>query len=389
MRSDKNENDFQIDGGIIMKIQKRKPVTMITGYLGSGKTTVLNELLKSQTGERLAIIVNDLGSINIDASVIKKNSVVEAEAKMIEMTNGCICCTLQEAFMEQIERLSADDKVDKIIVEASGVSNPAAIAYGFLNYQKQRGDSGVYLDSIVTVADADRLYNEFIEDIKGKDGERSEDPDILNLVMDQIEFCNTVLLSKCDLLSRSQVDELKDVIRTFQNEAEIYETVYGEIDPDKIFSGKKFDYDRVRNSSALQRAMDREEQMEELFEDDYGITSFSFRDPRPFDYDKFIDLISYRFPEELIRGKGYMWFKNDDVHVHLFEQVGRNSSVTEVSNWVASMPKEEQDEVFKEFPEIKEEWHEKYGDRLNQLVFIGKGYNKDEFVKDLKACLVD
>ena len=377
-------------GGVLtMKIQKRKPVTMITGYLGSGKTTVLNELLKSQTGERLAIIVNDLGSINIDASLTKKNSVYEAETKMIEMTNGCICCTLQEAFMEQIERLSEDDNVDSIIVEASGVSNPAAIAFGFLNYQKQRGDSGVYLDSIVTVADADRLYNEFIEDIKGTDGERSEDPDILNLVMDQIEFCNIVLLSKCDLLTREQVDELKSVIRTFQNEAEIYETTFGNIDPKLIFSGTKFDYDKVHNSSALQRALDREEQMEELYEDDYGITSFAFVDPRPFDYDKFIDLVSYRFPEQLIRGKGYMWFKNDDVHVHLFEQAGRNSSVTEVSNWVASMPPEEQEKVFEEFPDLKAEWHEKYGDRLNQLVFIGKDYNKDAFVKDLKACLAD
>ncbi len=372
-----------------MKIQKRKPVTMITGYLGSGKTTVLNELLKSQTGERLAIIVNDLGSINIDASLTKKNSVYEAETKMIEMTNGCICCTLQEAFMEQIERLSEDDNVDSIIVEASGVSNPAAIAYGFLNYQKQRGDSGVYLDSIVTVADADRLYNEFIEDIKGTDGERSEDPDILNLVMDQIEFCNIVLLSKCDLLTREQIDELKSTIRTFQNEAQIYETTYGNIDPKLIFSGEKFDYDKVHSSSALQRALDREEQMEELYEDDYGITSFAFVDPRPFDYDKFIDLVSYRFPEQLIRGKGYMWFKTDDVHVHLFEQAGRNSSVTEVSNWVASMPPEEQEKVFEEFPDLKAEWHEKYGDRLNQLVFIGKDYDKDAFVKDLKACLAE
>ena len=218
-----------------------KPVTMITGYLGSGKTTVLNELLRNQSGDRMAIIVNDLGSINIDASVLKKNSVFEAESKMIEMTNGCICCTLQEAFMEQIEKLSHDDNVDSIIVEASGVSNPAAIAYGFLNYQQVRGDSNVYLDSIVTVADADRLYTEFIDDMRENAEERDDDdPDIINLVMDQIEFCNIVLLSKCDLLEREQIDELKEVIRTFQNEAEIYETVNGVVDPEKIFSGKKF-----------------------------------------------------------------------------------------------------------------------------------------------------
>ena len=370
-----------------MNIQKRKPVTMITGYLGSGKTTVLNELLKSKTGQKLAIIVNDLGSINIDASVINQNSVVQAEAKMIEMTNGCICCTLQEAFMEQIEKLSSDDKVDSIIVEASGVSNPAAIAYGFLNYQKMRGSSGVYLDSIVTVADADRLYNEFIEDLREAEGDRSEDPDIINLVMDQIEFCNIVLLSKCDLLERDQIDELKQIIRTFQNEAEIYETVNGVIDPSKIFSGTKFDYDKVLHSSALERALEREAKMEEVYEDDYGITSFVFKDPRPFDYDKFLDLVSNDFPEELIRGKGYMWFKGDDVHVQLFEQAGRNSTITEVSNWVASMPEDEKQKIFEMYPDIKAEWHEVYGDRLNQLVFIGRNYDKDAFLAKLKSCL--
>ncbi len=372
-----------------METIKTKPVTMITGYLGSGKTTVLNELLKSQTDKNLAIIVNDLGSINIDASLIRNNSVVESDSKMIEMTNGCICCTLQEAFMEQIEKLSHDNNVDAIIVEASGVSNPAAIAYGFLNYQKIRGESGVYLDSIVTVADADRLYYEFIDEMREIEGDRSEDPDILNLVMDQIEFCNIVLLSKCDLLEKDQIEEIKKVIRTFQNKAEIYEIVKGHIDPEKIFSGNKFDYDEVLNSSALQRALEREVKMEEVCEDDYGITSFVFKDPRPFDYDKFIDFVSNDFPPEIIRSKGYMWFQNDEVHVQLFEQAGRNSTVTEVSNWVASMSEEDKQLIFEEYPDIKEEWHEKYGDRLNQLVFIGREYNKEEFTKKLMECLAE
>ena len=372
-----------------MSLNQNKPVTMITGYLGSGKTTVLNELLKSQSDKNLAIIVNDLGSINIDASLIKNNSVVESDSKMIEMTNGCICCTLQEAFMEQIEKLSHDSNVDAIIVEASGVSNPAAIAYGFLNYQKLRGQSGVYLDSIVTVADADRLYYEFIDEIREIDGDRTEDPDIINLVMDQIEFCNIVLLSKCDLLDRSQIEERKKVIRTFQNKAEIYEIVKGKIDPDKIFSGNKFDYDEVLNSSALQRALERETKMEEACEDDYGITSFVFKDPRPFDYDRFIDFVSNDFPPELIRGKGYMWFKNDDVHVQLFEQAGRNSTITEVSNWVASMSDEDKQLIFEQYPDIKDEWHEKYGDRLNQLVFIGRDYNKEKILKKLMECLAE
>ena len=232
----------------------KKPVTIITGYLGSGKTTVLNELLKNAGSEGIALIVNDMGSVNIDASLIAKSSVTQADSKMIELTNGCICCTLQEAFMTQIEELAKDKKVKRILVEASGISNPASIADGFLMYVESHKKLPFYLDSIVTVVDADRIYTEFLDGLKDKSEERQqeimeEDPDIINLIMDQIEFCNVILLNKCDLLPANKKEEVRRVIRQFQRKAEIIECIDGKVSPDRIFDSDKFDYNEVMNSS--------------------------------------------------------------------------------------------------------------------------------------------
>lgn len=369
----------------------QKPVTIITGYLGSGKTTLLNELLKSTGSEGLALIVNDMGSINVDASLVKGN-VVEADSKMIELSNGCICCTLQDAFMEQIEILSNDKKISRILVEASGISNPASIAEGFLNYQDMKKSSNVYLDSVVTVVDADRIYTEFLSDIQEKVEsveEDDDDPDIINLVMDQIEFCNVVLINKCDLLSKEKIGEVRALIRSFQKEAEIYECIYGKVDANYIFSGKKFDFDRVMNSSEMQRALAREHKQEEGCSDEYGISSFVYEEVRPFDYDKFMQFLNDDYPEEIIRAKGYIWFSDDDMHVQLFEQAGRNASVSETSNWIASFAEEEKEEVFRNYPEVLEDWHPVYGDRINQIVFIGRNYDKNKIVSYLKNCIVE
>lgn len=375
---------------------KKKPVTIITGYLGSGKTTLINELLVRNGMEGIALIVNDMGSINIDASLIKKNSVVEADSKMIEMSNGCICCTLQEAFMDQIEELSKDEKITRILVEASGISNPASISEGFLSYQEVKKNSKVYLDSIATVVDADRIYTEFLEDMKNisdnepecEQEDTQEDPDIINLVMDQIEFCNVIILNKCDLLSEMKIQEVKKILHTFQKDAQIVECTQGKVDPDCIFNGGKFDYEKVLNSSAIQQALSRENKMEESDCDEYGITSFVFEEKAPFDYDKFMDFVQNDYPEELIRAKGYIWFADDDIHVQLFEQAGRNASVSEVSNWVASMSRDDQKMIFENYPETLEGWDERYGDRQNQIVFIGKGYDAEKIIEILNQCIV-
>lgn len=371
----------------------KKPVTMITGYLGSGKTTFLNELLRKQGMEGVALIVNDMGSVNIDATLIRHNNVVEADSKMIELTNGCICCTLQEAFMQQIETLSKDKNITRILVEASGISNPASIADGFLTYEETKKNTNVYLDSIVTIVDAYHIYTEFLEQMKDKVAEEQEgsdsEPDIINLVMDQIEFCNVVILNKCDLLSSEQAEEVRKLIRTFQKKADIIKSIRGKVNPERIFSGSKFDYEEVMNSSAIQQALAREKAHEESCMDDYGISSFVYEEIKPFDYEKFMKYVEEGYPEELIRAKGYVWFEDDDIHVQLFEQAGRNASISEVSNWVSAMPLEEQEIVFENYPEVLESWDNKYGDRLNQIVFIGKGYDKEEIKRKLSECLAD
>ncbi len=370
----------------------KKPVTILTGYLGSGKTTVLNELLKNTESDGIALIVNDMGSVNIDASLISKSNVTQADSKMIELTNGCICCTLQEAFMTQVEALAKDKHIKRIIVEASGISNPASIADGFLMYQESHKKLGFYLDSVVTVVDADRIYTEFLDGIKEKSDERQkeimdEDPDIINLIMDQIEFCNVVLLNKCDLLPEDKKESVKKVIRQFQRKAEIVECVYGKVNPDRIFKGSKFDYDEVMNSSAMQAALAREKAMDEGCVDEYGISSFVFEEKRPFDHEKFSAFVEENYPENIIRAKGYIWFSDDDIHVQLFEQSGRNASISEVSNWVAAFDEKEKEEVIRSFPDIMEEWDEIYGDRLNQIVFIGKNIDKERIISMLNECI--
>ena len=370
----------------------KKPVTILTGYLGSGKTTVLNELLKNTESDGIALIVNDMGSVNIDASLISKSNVTQADSKMIELTNGCICCTLQEAFMTQVEALAKDKHIKRIIVEASGISNPASIADGFLMYQESHKKLGFYLDSVVTVVDADRIYTEFLDGLKEKSDERQkeimdEDPDIINLIMDQIEFCNVVLLNKCDLLPTDKKEAVRKVIRQFQRKAEIVECIYGKVNPDRIFKGSKFDYDEVMNSSAMQAALAREKAMDEGCVDEYGISSFVYEEKRPFDHEKFSAFVEENYPQNIIRAKGYIWFSDDDIHVQLFEQAGRNASISEVSNWVAAFDEKEKEEVIRSFPDIMEEWDETYGDRLNQIVFIGKNIDKERIISMLNECI--
>lgn len=366
--------------------RKKKPVTIITGYLGSGKTTVMNELLRNKGSEKIAVIVNDMGSINIDASLIKSTNVAQHDVSMVELSNGCICCTLQDAFMNQINNIADNKDVEKILVEASGISDPSAIAAGFIEYQRMGLSKNVYLDSIVCVADADRIYTEFLDDLKEADSTYADqDPDIINLVIDQIEFCNTILLNKCDLLSADKIEQVYKTIRTLQKDADIIQCIQGKVNPDRIFNNKKFDFEKIMQSSRIQEQLSRGKQEE--IQDEHGITSFLYEEKKPFDYDKFMAFLENDYPEEIIRAKGYVWFYDDDIHVQLFEQAGRNASVTIVSNWLAAFGEKEREHEIRENPEILEDWDEKYGDRLNQIVFIGKNLDRDQIISRLQICL--
>ncbi len=364
--------------------RKEVPVVIVTGYLGSGKTTLMQHILK-QEKRKIALIVNDMGSVNIDASLLNKagNQVVQVE--MVEMQNGCICCTLRDEFMAEIERLSSDDSIEAIFVEASGISEPSSIAGAFVNYQEMTKDSRVYLKTVVSVVDVDRIYREFLNELSSE--EDTDDGDVINLIMDQIEFCNVMLLNKTDLLTEKQLHEVKVGLRNIQRQAEMIPCIRGEVDLDVLLNQPEFDFEEVEAYSAVQLALNNcEHEDENACVDEYGISSFVYEEKRPFNRDKFSGLVD-DYPEVLIRSKGYIWFSDDWDHVQLFEQAGRNASITELSEWLSAWPEKEIEQVVKDFPDIKEDWDDNYGDRCNQVVFIGKDYEKKEIVELLDCCL--
>jgi len=360
------------------------PIVIITGYLGSGKTTLMQNILQ-QEKRKIALIVNDMGSINIDASILNKTGNKVAKVEMVEMQNGCICCTLRDEFMAEIERLSADKSIEAIFVEASGISEPSSIAGAFLNYEEMTEDTRVYLKCMVSVVDVDRIYREFLHTLRAE--EDREDGDVINLIIDQIEFCNLMVLNKTDLLTKEQLAEVKEGLRALQQEAEMIECVNGDVDLDVILNREDFDFDEVEAYSAVQRALNNcEHDDEKACVDEYGISSFVFEDRRPFNRDSFNKLLE-EYPEELIRTKGYIWFSDDWSHVNLFEQAGRNASITELSEWISAWPEEQLNRMLEDYPDIKDDWDDTYGDRWNQVVFIGKGFEKAQIVKQLYNCV--
>lgn len=363
---------------------KKKPIILITGYLGSGKTTLMQKLLE-QEHRRIALIVNDMGSINIDAAKLGRDANIVAEAEMIEMQDGCICCTLRDEFIAQIERISNESDIEAIFVEASGISEPSAIAGSFLAYQDENPDTNVYLSSIVSVVDTDRIYREFLGELT--DEEEHDEDDIVNLVIDQIEFCNIIVLNKTDLLTEEQLDEVKKVLRDYQTKAQMIPSVMGSVDPALIMHGEELNYDEVLDSSAIQRALEANDPEEKTAcVDEYGISSFAFEERRPFNRERF-EKFAENYPKSLIRTKGYIWFSDDEEHIQLFEQAGRNCALTQLNEWMASYPQDELDAMFEAFPELKDDWDEQYGDRINQLVVIGKDLDKADIVRQLEQCL--
>ncbi len=363
---------------------KEVPIVVITGYLGSGKTTLMQNILK-QEKRRIALIVNDMGSVNIDASILNRTGNQVAQVEMVEMQNGCICCTLRDAFIQEIERLAADTSIEAIFVEASGISEPSSIAGAFLNYEEMTEDTRVYLKTVVSVVDVDRIYREFLHELASD--EETEDGDVINLIIDQIEFCNLMILNKTDLLTDAQLEEVKTGLRALQQKAEMICCVNGDVDLDRLLDREDFDYEEVEAFSTVQRALNEcEHDDEKACVDEYGISSFVFEEKRPFNREAFNKLVE-EYPEELIRSKGYIWFSDDWKHVQLFEQAGRNASVTELSAWVAAWPEDELNSVVEDYPDIMDDWDETYGDRCNQLVFIGKGYEKADIVRRLYECI--
>ena len=368
------------------------PITLLTGYLGAGKTTLLNHVLNNQQGYHVAVIVNDIGEVNIDASLLAAGGVVtQKDENLVPLQNGCICCTLKEDLMKQIAQLADCGKYDYILIEASGICEPVPIVQTieYLSEAMAQGpyDFGVRLDNIVSVVDACRLVEEFGA---GRDllKEEIEDDDIENLIIQQVEFCTKIVINKTDLVSREQLDEVEAVIRALQPEAELLETVQGKLDVGKVLDTDSFDFEKASGSAAWVKGLEEEEEEEpegEVLE--YNIMTFVYKRRRQFNTKKFLEWANDHYPKTIIRCKGVVWISRDNRNMYMFEQAGTQKALSNAGEWVASMPKEEQKSILTMYPDVAAEWDEEIGDKMIKLVFIGKDMNRKQIEAELDACL--
>lgn len=418
--------------------KKIVPVTILTGYLGAGKTTLINHVLNNQEGYKVAVIVNDIGEVNIDADLIGKGGVVnQQDDSLVPLSNGCICCTLKVDLMKQIVELVKSEKFDYILIEASGICEPMPIVQTLTVLSDDTGSYGIpkicRLDNVVTVVDALRLATEFGcgEDLTKED---IDEEDIENLLIQQIEFCNTIVLNKVDEVSSDELNRVRKIIRALQPKARIIETNYGKVEVKDIIDSNAFDFEEACSSAGWAQELEKDvedeyehhhgdnhdEENEHHHEDnhddehehhhheknheerhehnhhhhhhdegeaeEYGIGTFVYYRRKPFDRGKFEDFAN-RFPREVIRCKGLIWFSDKDNESYIFEQAGKQIQASYGGDWIASAPKHEQEEIIKENPEVLKDWDDEVGDRMIKLVFIGQKMNKEEIISTLDKCL--
>lgn len=376
-----------------MMNEKIMPITLLTGYLGAGKTTLINHVLNNQQGFKVAVIVNDIGEVNIDADLIGKGGVVkEKDSSLVPLSNGCICCTLKVDLMQQIVDLIKTNKFDYILIEASGICEPLPIAQTITVLSEQTKKYGLpkmcRLDNVVTVVDTLRLRDEFnCGDNLVKD--KIEEEDIENLLIQQIEFCNKIVLNKVSEISEAELNRVKTIISKLQPRAEIIETNYGKIDVDKILDTNAFDFEEASMSAGwieeLNRA-DNEEEEPEGESEEYGIGTFVYYRRAPFNKEKFNDFAT-NFPKSVVRCKGVLWFEDEPEDSYIFEQAGKQIQAFPAGQWVAAMPAHEQKKIIAENPDIKNDWDSKYGDRVIKLVFIGQKMDRAEIYRILDNCI--
>lgn len=373
--------------------EKIVPITLLTGYLGAGKTTLINHVLNNQEGYKVAVIVNDIGEVNIDADLIGKGGVVQEEdSSLVPLSNGCICCTLKVDLMQQIVDIIKTKKFDYILIEASGICEPLPIAQTITVLSEQTESYGLpkicRLDNVVTVVDSLRLKDEFnCGDNLLK--ENIDDEDIENLLIQQIEFCNKIILNKVDELSEDELNEVKAIIKRLQPRAEIIETNYGKVDVNKILDTNSFDFEEASMSAGWIEELNRTDNEEEEPEgetEEYGIGTFVYYKRAPFNKEKF-DKFASNFPSNIIRCKGVLWFADEPESSYVFEQSGKQVQAFCAGEWVASFDKEEQKQIITQNPDILNDWDEKYGDRVIKLVFIGQKMDKKGIISELDNCL--
>lgn len=405
--------------------KKETPVLLLTGYLGSGKTTLVNKILSNNKGIKFAVIVNDIGEVNIDADLIEKGGVVDQQDdSLVALQNGCICCTLKMDLVQQLSDIVKMHRFDYIVIEASGICEPAPIAQTICAYPQiypdLAKDGRAVLDSIVTVVDARRMCDEFSAGNDLMKKELDED-DIENLLIQQIEFCSFVLLNKADDVSPEELQKVRTIVRALQPKAEIIECNYGDVDFDRILDTKDFDFDKVATSASWIAAIENEGNDEHHEHDEhhhdehhgekhshhhhhhhhhdhleneehgealeYNIDTFVYYARRPFDLNFFDDFVARKWPKSIIRCKGLCYFDNEKDICYVFEQAGKQVTLRNAGQWYATMPEFELREFLERNPRLKKDWEEPYGDRMQKLVFIGQNMDKAAIKAELDKCL--
>jgi G3E family GTPase len=397
------------------------PVLLLTGYLGSGKTTLLNRILANKKGIKFAVIVNDIGEVNIDADLIQKGGIVgQKDDSLVALQNGCICCTLKMDLIQQLTDIIRMHRFDYIVIEASGICEPSPIAQTICSIpymdEKFHKDGYPVMDCIVTVVDALRMRDEFGN---GDNLMRNniDEEDIENLVIQQIEFCNIVLLNKASEVEPKELERIRQIVRAIQPKAEIIDCDYGNVDLDKIVNTGLFNFQKVATSAAWIREMDgihdedkdedHDEEHDEHDEDEhehhhhhhhhhhddegeaeeYGIGTFVYYRRQPLDLVLFDEFVGKHWPKNVIRAKGMCYFADEPGMCYLFEQAGRQINVSKAGQWYATMPQDEFKKLVEAQPDVLKDWDDVYGDRMQKLVFIGQHLDKEEITRELDKCL--
>ncbi|WCM63409.1 GTP-binding protein [Paenibacillus polymyxa] len=374
--------------------KKAIPVTVLSGYLGAGKTTILNHVLNNRDGMKVAVIVNDMSEVNIDAELVKKEGgLSRTEEKLVELSNGCICCTLREDLLLEVKKLTEQGGFDYILIESTGISEPVPIAQTFTYVDEGTGinlASLAKLDCMVTVVDANRFWHDFesgetLLDRRQATGE-DDTRDISDLLIDQIETCDVLILNKCDLVQPAELDKLEGVLRRLQPEARIIRTSKGKVAPSDILNTGLFNFDKASQSAGWIRELELESHTPET--DEYGINSFVYRRRRPFHPARLAEFMNY-WPEEVVRAKGLAWIATPQDWAASISQAGPSIQFGPAGSWLAALSEEERQEIVAADPEALDHWDEQWGDRMNEIVMIGIGMNRSDLEEELDECLLN
>ncbi|MEK3947567.1 GTP-binding protein [Paenibacillus sp. FSL H7-0703] len=374
--------------------KKPIPVTVLSGYLGAGKTTILNHVLNNRDGMKVAVIVNDMSEVNIDAELVKKEGgLSRTEEKLVQLSNGCICCTLREDLLLEVKKLTEQGDFDYILIESTGISEPVPIAQTFTYVDEGTGidlASLAKLDCMVTVVDANRFWHDFesgetLLDRRQATGE-DDTRDISDLLIDQIETCDVLILNKCDLVQPVELDKLEGVLRRLQPEARIIRTSKGRVAPSDILNTGLFNFDKASQSAGWIRELELESHTPET--DEYGINSFVYRRRRPFHPARLAEFMGY-WPQEVVRAKGLAWIATPQDWAASISQAGPSIQFGPAGSWLAALSEEERQEIVAADPEALDHWDEQWGDRMNEIVMIGIGMNRPDLEEELDECLLN